>query len=71
MVYFKGQFRKTKSTNINDFKVDIRASNVTHKVTSALSTEDKINVFHETISRIINMHAPLVTRHIAIRPNTQ
>ena len=65
------KFRKRKSMNINDFKVDIRASNITQKVASASSTEDKINVFNETISRIIDMHAPLVTTHIAIRPNTQ
>ena len=57
--------------NINDFKVDIRASNITQKVASASSTVDKINVFTETMSRIIDMHTPLVTRPIAIRPNTQ
>ena len=57
--------------HINDFKVDIRASNVTQKVASASSTVDKVNEFIETMSRIIDMHAPLVTRHIVIRPNTQ
>ena len=31
------RFRKTKSININDFKVDIRASNITQKVASASS----------------------------------
>ena len=60
------KFQKTKSININDLKVDI-----TQKVASASSTVDKINVFNETISRIIDMHALLVTRHIAIRPNKQ
>ena len=57
--------------NINDLKVDIRVFNITQKVASASSTVDKINGFNETISRIIDMHALLVTRTIAIRSNKQ
>ncbi|GFR92314.1 RNA-directed DNA polymerase from mobile element jockey [Elysia marginata] len=63
------QFRKTKPRNIIDLKDDIRASKIEESVMQATSMSDKINIFNNTISAIVNKHAPLVKRNIVLRPN--
>ena len=65
------QYRKTKSVNISDIKEDIIVSKLEDTIKNALTLDEKITVFNNTITEIMDKHAPLLKRTIVLRPNTQ
>ena len=60
------QYRKIKNVNISELKNDIRSSNLLS------NTHHNINEFSEcfntTLSRLLEAHAPLITKTITTRP---
>ena len=66
----KVTFRKYKSMDIETFKNAIITSDLTTRVEHAKSNEDKMFIFNETITELLDRHAPLTSKVITIRPDT-
>ena len=63
-------YRKIKSIDMHQFRSDIVTSNLTTKVENAENVEKKMNVFTETLTNILDQHAPLTKKVVTVRPDS-
>ncbi|KAK3752972.1 hypothetical protein QZH41_005129 [Actinostola sp. cb2023] len=60
------QFRKLKKINLEAFKDDIAASDLCRLQSSTL--EDLVKCYDDTLSSILDKHAPLQRKVVVVRP---
>ena len=60
------KFRRTKQINVSTFKADIAASNLCRITTSSL--DDIAKCYDDTLSHILDKHAPLQKKVVVFRP---
>ncbi|XP_064639772.1 uncharacterized protein LOC135495242 [Lineus longissimus] len=61
-------FRKISQIDVEDFKADIRSSDICGP--SKADLDDQVRVFDKTLVGILDKHAPLITREIPVCPST-
>lgn len=62
-------FRKFKAVNVSELKSDIAES--FQSVDSDCTVVELVEQYQRNLSNIIDIHAPLTTKSILLRPNTQ
>ncbi|GFR92603.1 ATP-dependent DNA helicase [Elysia marginata] len=63
------KYRKTKNIDIEAFKRSIVEAEVSKKIKACASVNEKINVLSNTISNVLEAHAPQKVKSIVIRQN--
>ena len=60
-------FRKVKSIDIDEFKSDLRQADVIAKPKA--TTEDLVKQYHQSLSSVLDVHAPLQKKTLVVRPH--
>ena len=61
-------YRKLKSIDIETFQNDLRNSNLI--LNSADSLDNLVELYENTLSSLLDEHAPLVTKQVSVKPKT-
>ena len=64
-------FRKTKNLNITDFAEDIKNSRIFTPNWNYQTVDDLVESFSSTVSEILDLHAPLITKTFSTNKNLQ
>ena len=62
------QYRKLRDINVEAFKEDIRVSSLHNRTFSCVEAMSKC--YNETLSDILDKHAPLITKQVVIHPES-
>ena len=65
------EYRNTKNINIELFVMDLEKWDLTQNITNAVTVEYKMKIFNDTLLTTLNAHAPIKTKLVTIRPNTE
>lgn len=63
--------RNWKQFNLDSFNSDLIHSPLLQTNISALSLTESVNLYNSTLTQLIDVHAPTVTKRVSTRPNTE
>lgn len=62
-------FRKYKNIEVSEFQKDLVSSSLSSE--KEISVCELVDIYNDGLREILNKHAPLVTKSVLLRPNTQ